>query len=149
MYLKATNAEAVAMEQNLWEGIARFDVSALMALLERVLMQVDPEKTVYCIIDSISDYQSVFHDWADPTLYVLQSLHRLADRRDQTPRLTLLMTSANRTKDVPLIVNQASGEYVALRSGRSDERPIHRQAFDRDICTLMHARSYKSDFSSP
>ncbi|PVH94902.1 hypothetical protein DM02DRAFT_618276 [Periconia macrospinosa] len=149
LYPKATSNSSIPMEQNLWEGIARYDIGALLALFERVLMHVDPYKTVYCIIDSISDYQSGLHKWADSLLYVLQHLHRLADRNQQHPQLKLFMTSANRTRDVSLIASQINGEYVTLRTGRSDDRPIHGRAFDRDIDAIIQARQSGNAFHSP
>jgi hypothetical protein len=98
-------------------------------------------KSIFTILDNISDYQSSLHDYSQPTLHILQYLHRLADERRSGPRLKVLLTSANRTSAVPYIVNQVGGEYVALytsavggRGGSMRGRP-----FENDIRMVMQS----------
>ncbi|KAF2440888.1 hypothetical protein P171DRAFT_523914 [Karstenula rhodostoma CBS 690.94] len=125
LYPNACTMPAVAMEQSMWEAVARHEVPALLALFEQILLSLPPSKTIYTILDNVSDYQGSLNDYARPTMHILQYLHRLADERRPGPRLKLLMTSANRTVDVPYIVNQAGGEYIALHMSPVEPSRYH------------------------
>lgn len=96
---------------------------------------------MYIILDNVSDYQSTLSDFWRPTLQILQYLHRLADERRAGPQLKLFMTGANRTVDVPGLVDQSAGEYVSLHTDPILRRggSIRGRPFEQDIRVLMES----------
>ncbi|KAJ4301333.1 hypothetical protein N0V90_003425 [Kalmusia sp. IMI 367209] len=137
LYPNAMDSRSVSMEPSMWDATNNFDVSALLGLFEQILFTLSPSKTLHIILDNISAYQSALHTFHAPTLQIIRNLHHLATTRRSGPQIKLFMTSAGRTMNVPNLVNEQGGEYLALRTSARDERPTRGRAFEQDIRSIM------------
>lgn len=115
------------MEHKLYAAVANKDVLALCELFELLVVRADLSKTIYCVIDSISDFEGT---WSAEILDVVRYLRRLVDLQRQGPAFKLLMTSANRTQGLVNMVDQSAGEHVSLRAGNTPGRATRSRLSD-------------------
>jgi hypothetical protein len=137
------------MEKNLYEAVSHWNVHALVFLFGLLVRNMDESKTIICLIDGISDFETPLHGWDKQILDVVQQLRSIVDRQRSGPALKLLMTSANRALDIGSMVHQHQGEHVSLRAGNVSDRPIRGFGFDQDIQRMLMPYSQQSSFLEP
>jgi hypothetical protein len=137
------------MEQNLYEAVSHWNVQALVFLFGLLVCKMHESKTIICLIDGISDFETPLHGWDRQILDVVQQLRSIVDRQRPGPALKLLMTSANRALDIGLLVHQHQGEHVSLRAGNVNDRPIHGFGFDQDVQRMLVPSSQQSSLLKP
>ncbi|KFZ00081.1 hypothetical protein V498_00311 [Pseudogymnoascus sp. VKM F-4517 (FW-2822)] len=142
-----TEIELDFVEHSLYTAVSHKDLSALCELFELLVVRVEPSKTIFCIIDSISDFEA---NWGAEILVFVKNLRRLIDLQREGPTFKLLMTSANKTQNILSMVNQAAGEQVSLRAGNSPGRPTRGRLGDNiQRPSLTSSPSRASNFPAP
>ncbi|KAI4950374.1 hypothetical protein J4E91_004256 [Alternaria rosae] len=137
------------LEQSLYDAVSRYDVPALVALFGSVVYKMDKSKTIICIIDGISDFETPLRGWDREILAVVDQLQNLVYRQQSGPALKLLMTSANKALNIGSLLRRDRGEYVSLRSGNVSDRPVRGFGFDQDVGRMLMPASQQSSFLEP
>ena len=137
------------MDQSLYEAVSHWNVQALVFLFGLLVRNMDDSKTIICLIDSISDFETPLQGWDKQILDVIQQLRSIVDRQRSGPALKLLMTSANRALDIGSLVHQHQGEFVSLRAGNVNDRPIRGVGFDQDVQRMLMPSSQQNNFLEP
>jgi len=125
------------VQEPLLAAVSAKDILALCFVLEQLVYRAPPSKVIYCIIDSVSDFEMVSDEWALDIRTVISHLRLLVDRTRPGPMLKLLMTCANRNMGLADMIRADAGELVALRTGQTYHRPIQCEGFASDARELL------------
>lgn len=108
------------VDPRLVKDVTEDNLEAMSGLLKNLLGAVDPEKTVYIIIDNISEFEGMtWNGWSDQILLVFTTLRGLVQGEEDKqgtrtrPRVKMLVTSANKSIGLGRLV--AEDEIVGLR----------------------------------
>lgn len=100
------------------EQLANGDLAGLCSIFKQLIEFVNPQYTVYCILDGISEFETSLNGWLDQLKEVFQVLRELiANTTDpQTgPYFKLLMTSAEKSTRISRLTDPR--DRIALRAG--------------------------------
>jgi hypothetical protein len=120
-------------------AIAAYDTTALCSLFGKLICRIENSRTIFCIIDSISDFETNFRGWDKELINVVQLLRLITYARRQGPPLKILLTNANKTLLLGSLVDVRAGEYVALRAGSTNKPSVSGQALDNEIQRILAA----------
>jgi hypothetical protein len=137
------------LEQDLYDAVSQCNVPALVFLFGSIVGKMDESKTIICIIDGISDFETPLQGWDKQILGVVDQLQNLVHCQRSGPALKLLMTSANKTLNIGSLLRRDLGEYVSLRSGNVSDRPMRGFGFDQDVQRMLMSPSQQSSFLEP
>ena len=149
LYPDSPDVELDPLEENLYNAVSQCDVPALVYLFGSIVGNMDESKTIVCIIDGISDFETPLRGWDKEIIGVVDQLQNLVHCKRSGPALKLLMTSANKTLNLGSLVYRDRGEFVSLRSGNVSDRPVRGFGFDRDVARMLMPSSQQSDFLEP
>lgn len=95
-------------------------VESISQLFKSLLTEIDPGKTIFLIIDNVSEFEGVtWNEWSNQIQHVFTSLYHLVhdDRGGQEarrrPKIKVLLTSANKSTVLRSLV--AGEEIISLR----------------------------------
>jgi hypothetical protein len=133
------------------EAVMHWNVQALVFLFGLLIQNMDKSKPIICLIDGISDFETPLHRWDKQILDIVKQLRSIVDGQRSGPPLKLLLTSANRALDIGSLVRQGQnpGEYVSLRAGNVNDRPIRGFGFDQDVQRMLMPSSQQSNLLEP
>ncbi|KAF3001035.1 hypothetical protein E8E14_006231 [Neopestalotiopsis sp. 37M] len=100
------------------EQLANGDLAGLCSIFKRLIEFVNPQLTVYCILDGISEFETSLNGWLDQLKEVFEVLRGLtANTNDPQagPYFKLLMTSAEKSTRISRLAD--ASDRIALRAG--------------------------------
>ncbi|KAI4641171.1 hypothetical protein J4E93_008050 [Alternaria ventricosa] len=149
LYPDSPDVELDPLEQSLYDAVSQYNVRALVSLFGSIVGNMDKSKTIICIIDGISDFETPLRGWDREILDVVDQLQNLVHCQRSGPALKLLMTSANKALHIGSLVRREHGEYVSLRSGNVSDRPVRGFGFNQDVQRMLMPSSQQSSFLEP
>jgi hypothetical protein len=99
------------------EQLAKGDLAGLCSIFRQLIRSVDPQLTLYCILDGISEFETSLHGWLDQLKQVFDVLRGLSTNAtdDRTgPYFKLLMTNAEKSTRISRLID--SRDHIALRA---------------------------------
>ncbi|KAL2760258.1 hypothetical protein ACRALDRAFT_2024281 [Sodiomyces alcalophilus JCM 7366] len=118
--LPAPTLAFVDAELSHW--LAQHDLGALLHCFNRILRQSPRESRVFCVIDGISEFETMLHGWRDQVYEIVMCLQR-AVCDDLGFSFKVLLTNAG--KSVRLAGMVEPRQHVSLRAGNAFNRPVH------------------------
>jgi hypothetical protein len=120
------------------QHIHRHSLGGLSVLFQELVGQMDPELTIYCVLDNITDFETDLHGWnAELSEFVglLQTI--VADRASghQASVLKVLFTAAARS--ILLVRQIERRDCISLSAGNLLSRPTHDLSMQDDILQAM------------
>lgn len=107
------------LDKALAQQVMEDNFEAVASLLKPLLMSLDPDKTVFIIIDNASEFEGVtWNEWAEQMLHVFKALYDVARGEVLDPgirtqaKVKVLMTSANKSTTLGRLVEDH--EIVSL-----------------------------------
>jgi len=149
LYPDSPDVELDPLEQSLYDAVSQYNVRALVSLFGSIVGNMDKSKTIICIIDGISDFETPLRGWDREILDVVDQLRNLVHCQRSGPALKLLMTCPNKTLHIGSLVHRDHGEYVSLRSGNVSDRPVRGFGFNQDVQRMLMPSSQQSSFLEP
>ncbi|KAF7527689.1 hypothetical protein G7054_g10369 [Neopestalotiopsis clavispora] len=114
------------------EQLASGDLSGLCSIFKELINFVDPQLTIYCILDGISDFEILLHGWIDQLKQLFEILRGLiTDATDGRtgPYFKLLMTSAEKSTHISRLIDPS--DRIALRAGNMSSPGRAQRALNR------------------
>ncbi|KAI4629071.1 uncharacterized protein J4E87_003331 [Alternaria ethzedia] len=77
LYPDSPDVELDPLEQSLYDAVSQYNVRALVSLFGSIVENMDESKTIICIIDGISDFETPLRGWDREILDVVDQLRNL------------------------------------------------------------------------
>ncbi|KAK4097729.1 hypothetical protein N658DRAFT_500150 [Parathielavia hyrcaniae] len=123
----------------LFEGVGEKDIPSLCRVFCELVVRLDPSRPVFCIIDGVSEIETVLDGWQDETCLIVQGLLRMVEDGHRTgPGLRVLLTSSNRSGELADTV-VSSGRRVSLLASNARGRRSSTSQLERDLDDLLMA----------
>lgn len=108
------NLPELELGAKLCEGLKSDDVDCLCELFKRLVLNLNPDKILFCIIDNISDYETKsWRDWYAMLRKVFRQLYDLVSDAGCPVPFKILMTSGERSTSI--VKRVGPGEHVSLQ----------------------------------
>jgi hypothetical protein len=125
------------VDGGLLRGIGEHDIHSLCCLFSKVIVQLDPCQPVFCIIDGISEIETVLDGWREDTCSIIEMLRGLVgDTSRAGPALRVLLTSSVRSTVLAETVVPSDG-HVSLIAARSPARQSSLLPFQKEVDELL------------
>ena len=134
------------VEENLYNGLVAHDPGAFCHLFEALLRGVGADKTVFCIIDGVSDFEVGWQGWERDISYVLQNLVRAVEMSGPAAaRLKLLISSADQSK---LLRNRRDIPRIELMAPEYNAEQVNGYGFRQDVQRMLQPMSPRGNMQS-
>lgn len=126
----------VTLDEALIHRVLRHDLAGLCDVFRALLMQVQAQTTVYCVLDSVSEFETSLLGWGDDmcdVVYFLQTLVMAGQHQYQPrfgPKLKFLLTAANKSIRVYRQLN--STDCISLSAGNISSHSVQKLSLQRD-----------------
>ena len=125
------------VDGELLRGIGEHDIHSLCRLFCNVTIRLDPSQPVFCVIDGISEIETVLDGWQEDTCSIIEMLRGLVgDTSRAGPALRVLLTSSGRSTVLAETVVPSDG-HVSLLAARSPARQSSLLPFQREVDELL------------
>jgi hypothetical protein len=125
------------VDDELLRGIGEHDIHSLCCLFSKVITQLDPYRPVFCVIDGISEMETVLDGWREDTCSIIEMLRGLVDDTSRAgPALRVLLTSSVRSTVLAETVVPSDG-HVSLIAARSPARQSSLLPFQKEVDELL------------
>ena len=126
-------------EEVLYDKLSSGDPNILMVVFTEVLQKMNPGKTIFCIIDGVSDFETISPEWNSEMSYFIDSLIQLASSRSSTPALKLLIATSAQSR---ILLRHPEVPWASLMSREvSNTSLLERRPFDGEIHRMAVAPS--------
>ena len=115
--------------------VAQRDLVALCLFLSQLLTQLDRNTTVYCVVDTISEFETSLGGWNDEISDIVSFFQHLIHDTSDGPVLKVLLLAPNRS--IQIYKHIHPDDQVWLNSGNLLSDSAQQPSFDHDFQRAM------------
>ncbi|KAL1841758.1 hypothetical protein VTJ49DRAFT_6596 [Mycothermus thermophilus] len=120
------------------EALGTHDVAILCRLFSELVIRLDGSRPIFCIIDGVTELETVLDGSRDEAILVITTLLNLVDQSRPGPALRVLLASAQRSAVLAESVIPPGRRLSLLSTQRQGPRPFP-AFFEREVEELLMA----------
>lgn len=122
----------IALDEGLVHQILNHNLTGLCDVFRALLMQVHTQMTVYCVLDSVSEFETSLLGWENEicdVVYFLQTI-MMAGQQGFGPKVKFLLTAAN--KSIKIYRQLSPEDCISLSARNVSSHSAHKLSLQRD-----------------
>ncbi|KAK4119073.1 hypothetical protein N657DRAFT_675165 [Parathielavia appendiculata] len=125
------------IDDELLDGVGEHDIPSLCRVFSELVVRLDASRPVFCIIDGVSEIETVLDGWQEETCLIGNALLSMVeDGHRSGPGLRVLLTSSNRSGELADLVIP-SDRRVSLLAGNARGRRSYPWQLEKGLRDLL------------